>query len=187
MQSAVVGWRSAGVASLVLLRMTAYTRSQSVTTPARNRSMTPATERRTGARRSTLALLLTGCVALLACAGPAAAATAPGDAAATGHSPVPGVHLPLHTQGRWIVDRRGKRVKLASVNWFGAESAEFVVGGLDRQPLSEIARLIKRGGFNSVRLPWSNQLVEQNPVVPADLLGANPGSRASMLEMSWTR
>jgi endoglucanase len=116
-------------------------------------------------------------VALLCCASPATAATGRGDAGAAWPSPVPGVHVPLHTQGRWIVDRRGKRLKLASVNWFGAESAEFVVGGLDRQRLPELARLIKHGGFNSVRLPWSNQLVEQNPIVQADLLAANPRLR----------
>jgi endoglucanase len=90
-------------------------------------------------------------------------------------------HPPLHTQGRWIVERHGHHVKLAGVNWFGAESAEFVVGGLDKQPLSQIARTIRRGGFNSVRLPWSNQLVEENPVVAPNLLAANPrlqGKRA---------
>ena len=43
----------------------------------------------------------------------------------------------LHTKGRFIVDRDGHRVKLASVNWFGGESGEFVVGGLDKQPLLE--------------------------------------------------
>lgn len=87
----------------------------------------------------------------------------------------------LHTRGPAIVDGHGKRVKLASVNWFGAESAEFVVGGLDRQPLGRIARTIRRGGFNSVRLPWSNQLAEENPVVAPGLLAANPrlqGKRA---------
>jgi endoglucanase len=87
----------------------------------------------------------------------------------------------LRTRGPAIVDAHGKRVKLASVNWFGAESAEFVVGGLDRQPLRRIARTIRRGGFNSVRLPWSNQLVEENPVVAPELLAANPrlqGKRA---------
>ena len=29
--------------------------------------------------------------------------------------------LPLRTSGRWIVDREGHRVKLACVNWAGAE------------------------------------------------------------------
>src|SRR3954471_19515677 len=107
-------------------------------------------------------LVLLGCVALLF---PAAAHANSG----------------LHTQGRWIVDRHGHHVKLAGVNWFGAESAEFVVGGLDKQPLAQIARTIRRGGFNSVRLPWSNQLVKENPVVAPDLLAANPrlqGKRA---------
>ena len=129
------------------------------------------------ARRSALVVLMTACMALFACAGLAAAATATRVTSDAG----PGVKLPLQTDGRWIVDRRGKRVKLASVNWFGAESAEFVVGGLDKQPLSEIVRLIRRGGFNSVRLPWSNQLVEENPVVPDQYLAANPrlqGERA---------
>lgn len=83
----------------------------------------------------------------------------------------------LRTSGTSIVDESGHRVKLASVNWFGAESGEFVVGGLDRQPLDRIAKLIRDGGFNSVRLPWSNELVERNPVVADTYLTANPRLR----------
>lgn len=100
---------------------------------------------------------------------------APVQAVAQTH--VPGVALPLKTSGQWIVDQRGHRVKLASVNWFGAESGEFVVGGLDKQPLDKLARLIRQGGFNSVRLPWSNELVERNPVVEDTYLTANPRLR----------
>jgi endoglucanase len=118
--------------------------------------------------------LVTALLALFVCAAPAAAATGTDATGARWTHHAPGVRLPLHTRGRWIVDRRDRRVKLASVNWFGAESAEFVVGGLDKQPLAKIARLIRRGGFNSVRLPWSNQLVEENPVVLAQYLTANP-------------
>jgi endoglucanase len=105
----------------------------------------------------------------------------PGVAQAEPAGHLPGVHLPLRTNEQWIVDRQGHRVRLASVNWFGAESAEFVVGGLDKQPLARMARLIRQGGFNSVRLPWSNELVESNPVVGATYLTANPrlqGKRA---------
>jgi endoglucanase len=80
----------------------------------------------------------------------------------------------LHTQDRWIVDGHGNRVKLASVNWSGAETQAFAVGGLDVRKLDALAALIHDGGFNSVRLPWSNQLVEDNPVVPAQYLRANP-------------
>ena len=148
-------------------------------TPPFNRSRPAASDPGHRVWSSALAALLATCAALLACAAPTAAAAGTGATAERGHAP--GVRAPLHTDGRWIVNRRGERVKLASVNWFGAESAEFVVGGLDTQPLSRIVSLVKRGGFNSVRLPWSNQLVEQNPVVRADLLAANPrlqGKRA---------
>jgi endoglucanase len=60
------------------------------------------------------------------------------------------------------------------VSWYGAESTDFVVGGLDRRALDELAGRIRELGFNAVRLPWSNQLVESNPVVDAGRLAANP-------------
>lgn len=88
---------------------------------------------------------------------------------------------PLHTSERWILDSSGKRVKLASVNWDGAESPEYVVAGLDRAKLGDIAHWIKTNGFNSVRLPWSNEMYERNPVVQDSYLTANPelkGKRA---------
>jgi endoglucanase len=81
----------------------------------------------------------------------------------------------LHTSGRWIVDSSGQRVKLASVNWDGAESPEHVVAGLDRVKLGDIAHWIKVNGFNSVRLPWSNEMYEHNPKVKDEYLAANPG------------
>ena len=76
--------------------------------------------------------------------------------------PLPAV--PLHTRSRWILDAKEERLKLASANWYGAESPDFVVAGLDRAALETIARQIRSGGFNSVRLPWSNELVETNPL-----------------------
>jgi endoglucanase len=95
--------------------------------------------------------------------------------------PRPLPQLPLRTSGRWILDAGGQRFKFAGVNWYGAEEDDFVVAGLDHEPLSTIARRIRELGFNSVRIPWSNELVARNPVVPAAALGANPtleGKRA---------
>ena len=80
-----------------------------------------------------------------------------------------------------LVDAKGARVRLIGVNWFGAESGAFVVGGLDKQPVDKIARLIKAGGFNTVRLPWCNEMVESNPLVKDGDIAANPqfhGQRA---------
>ena len=89
--------------------------------------------------------------------------------------------LPFHTAHHWIVDAKGNRIKLAGVNWYGADNSEFSVGGLAYRPLADIAHQLKAMGFNSVRIPWSNELVESNPVVPAYAIAANPalkGKRA---------
>ncbi len=82
--------------------------------------------------------------------------------------------FPLHTQGQWIVDANGARVRLNAFNWYGAESTDFVVEGLEAQPLNSIVATIKGMGFNAVRLLWSNQMVETNPVVGSYALTANP-------------
>lgn len=82
--------------------------------------------------------------------------------------------LPLHTNGRYIVDQQNHRFKLDSVNWYGFDSTDYVVGGLQLEPLLTIVHRIRCMGFNSVRLPWSNQMYESNPVVGSYALAANP-------------
>jgi endoglucanase len=79
----------------------------------------------------------------------------------------------LHTSGRYIYNSSGAHVHLSGVNWYGAESTDYVVGGLQKQSLSEIVSQIKSLGFNVVRLPWSNEMYESNPVVPDYALAAN--------------
>ncbi|KAF3768917.1 family 5 glycoside hydrolase [Cryphonectria parasitica EP155] len=82
--------------------------------------------------------------------------------------------LPLRTRGRDIVDATGRRFKLASVNWYGASDELFVPGGLDVQHRRTIAQTIRRLGFNSVRLPYADELVISNPHILPHLLAANP-------------
>jgi endoglucanase len=94
--------------------------------------------------------------------------------AATDAGGVPLPALPLQVSGRWIVDAKGKRFKLAAVNWYGAEEEDFVVAGLDKLPLATIAHELRALGFNAVRLPWSNQMFESDPPIGAALLSANP-------------
>ena len=96
------------------------------------------------------------------------------DAALDGGTPIPLPALPLATSARWVVDANGKRFKLASVNWYGAEEKDFVVGGLDFADVHVLAVAIRQLGFNSVRLPFSNQLVETDPVIANARLAANP-------------
>lgn len=79
----------------------------------------------------------------------------------------------LHAVGTQIVDATNSPVHLAGLNWYGAEQQDFVVGGLDYEPYQSILWTIKRAGYNTIRLPFSDQLVEQNPIVTAHV-GANP-------------
>ncbi len=96
---------------------------------------------------------------LMACCGASSASAAPA--------------FPLHTQGQYMVDSNGYRVRLNAFNWYGTESTDYVVAGLQTQSLSSIVTEIKSLGFNTVRLPWSNQVYESNPIVGNYALAAN--------------
>lgn len=87
---------------------------------------------------------------------------------------LPSYALPLCTRGRDVVDARGRRFKLASVNWYGGSDVLYIPSGLDVRHRSDIARTIRRLGFNSVRLPYSDELVMKDPPVADALLSANP-------------
>jgi endoglucanase len=82
--------------------------------------------------------------------------------------------LPLSTRGRFIVDAAGHRVKLASVNWYGASDVHKVVGGLDIAPLADIVAAIRAVGFNSVRLPFANLILHDEAPVASEHVAANP-------------
>jgi Cellulase (glycosyl hydrolase family 5)/PKD domain/IPT/TIG domain/Carboxypeptidase regulatory-like domain/Putative Ig domain len=78
----------------------------------------------------------------------------------------------LTTSGAKITYDGGKPLRLAGVNWYGAEEADFVPGGLQCQSLRTIAHDIRQLGFNTVRLPWSNAMLELDPRICA--VGAAP-------------
>jgi endoglucanase len=68
--------------------------------------------------------------------------------------------LPLHTDGNRIVDAAGKTVTFTGVNWFGLETNTFAPHGLWSRSLDEMLDQMAAQGFNSVRLPFSNELFD---------------------------
>ncbi|MFD9738444.1 glycoside hydrolase family 5 protein [Umezawaea sp. NPDC059074] len=103
---------------------------------------------------------------------------------------------PLSTRGRYVVDARGDRFKLKSGNWHGAsgtwngsgdvndpanhhagEKADRIPLGLDRARLDAIIDGFAELGLNSVRLPFSNQMVHDTAVLPDASVAANPELR----------
>lgn len=84
--------------------------------------------------------------------------------------PVPATTLPpaagyWHTSSTRILDTEGRMVRIAGVTWYGMESTYWVPAGLDYQSYTSIMDLVKHLGYNTIRLPYSDQLVEKNPIV----------------------
>ena len=68
------------------------------------------------------------------------------------------------TAGNAILDTSGAQVRIAGINWYGFETPDFIAHGLWAQDYKTILDTIKTLGYNVVRIPFSNQMVESNPV-----------------------
>jgi len=77
--------------------------------------------------------------------------------AKSGDSPAQG---PLRTEQAQIVDRTGKVVYLTGVSWFGMETGTFCPHGLWARNWQQMLDQIVHCGFNSIRLPYSNQVFQ---------------------------
>ncbi|MER7762773.1 cellulase family glycosylhydrolase [Streptomyces sp. NPDC097619] len=121
---------------------------------------------------------------------PGAASGAPAGSLAASWTP------PLSTRGRYVVDAEGRRFKLASVNWQGAqgswsgsgniddpashhdgEKADQMPLGLDRVPITTVLADFRELGANSIRLPFSNEMLRDTRPVPDASVAANPQLR----------
>ncbi|WP_030692233.1 glycoside hydrolase family 5 protein [Streptomyces globisporus] len=133
--------------------------------------------------------------ALLAAGTPAAPASATGPVPA-GPALADSWQPPLRTQGRYIVDANGDRFKLKSANWHGAqgswtgsgdrtdpanhnagEKSDQMPLGLDRAPVATILADFHALGINSIRLPFSNEMLHDQRPVPDAAVAANPQLR----------
>jgi cellulose 1,4-beta-cellobiosidase len=78
-----------------------------------------------------------------------------------------------HTSGRQILDANNVPVRIAGVNWYGFETTDAVVHGLWTADYKAIMDNIKRLGYNTIRLPYSDQAVIDN-VVPSNISTNGP-------------
>ncbi|MFN4257861.1 MAG: cellulose binding domain-containing protein [Gemmataceae bacterium] len=70
----------------------------------------------------------------------------------------------FYTSGNQILDANGTPVRIAGVNWFGLETADFAPHGLWARNWREQMDHMKELGFNTIRLPFSNQLFDPGSV-----------------------
>ena len=73
-----------------------------------------------------------------------------------------------HTSGNQILDSAGDPVRIAGINWYGFETPDEIAHGLWAQDYHAVVNDIKNLGYNTIRIPFSNQMVE-TPIVPQNL------------------
>lgn len=100
---------------------------------------------------------------------------------------------PLSTRGRYIVDANGNRFRLRSGNWHGAsgtwegsgdvnDDTKHHIGqnshtlplGLQYIPINTILDLFESYGINSIRFPFSNEMIRDTTIVQDAWVAANP-------------
>jgi endoglucanase len=70
----------------------------------------------------------------------------------------------LNSDHNKLMDTSGCEVRLTGVNWFGLETSTFAPHGLNKRNWQEMLDQIVRTGFNTIRLPYSNQLFDPTSV-----------------------
>lgn len=65
-----------------------------------------------------------------------------------------------HTSGNKILDSNNQQVRITGINWFGFETANYVVHGLWSRDYKDMLNQIAGLGYNTIRLPYSNQLFD---------------------------
>lgn len=73
------------------------------------------------------------------------------------------------TSGTKILTPGGSQYIISGINWYGFETPDYVAHGLWSYDITTILSLVKSYGYNTLRLPYSNQMWESNPVPQNDV------------------
>ncbi|MFK0100358.1 cellulase family glycosylhydrolase [Streptomyces sp. NPDC091040] len=63
-----------------------------------------------------------------------------------------------HTSGRQILDAANQPVRIAGINWFGFETANYVPHGLWSRDYKSMIDQMRSLGYNTIRLPYSDDI-----------------------------
>src|SRR3954468_3092787 len=66
----------------------------------------------------------------------------------------------FHTSGTQILDAANQPVRIAGINWFGFETANYAPHGLWTRDYRSRLDQIKSLGYNTLRLPYCNQMFD---------------------------
>jgi endoglucanase len=79
-----------------------------------------------------------------------------------------------HTNGRQLLDANNQPVRMTGINWFGLETANYTPHGLWARNYRDMLDQIKGLKYNTLRLPFSNQLFDSGSTPNSIDLAKNP-------------
>jgi aryl-phospho-beta-D-glucosidase BglC (GH1 family) len=71
---------------------------------------------------------------------------------------------PWRTQGNQIIDPYNQPFQITGVNWFGLETLDYAPHGLWARNYKDMMDQMKELDYNTIRLPFSNQLFEEGSI-----------------------
>jgi cellulose 1,4-beta-cellobiosidase len=87
-----------------------------------------------------------------------------------------------HTSGNQILDANNNPVRIAGINWYGFETTDAVVHGLYSVDYKSIIDHIKALGYNTIRIPYSDQMIAQT--TPPSSINYSNGQNADLAGLS---
>ena len=83
----------------------------------------------------------------------------------------------FHTQGSAIVDANGRAVRLTGLSWFGFETSNFAPHGLWQRSMTAMLDQVRTLGYNVIRVPWCNQMLDAGSTPNGIDFAQNPDLR----------
>jgi endoglucanase len=83
-------------------------------------------------------------------------------------TPISGGNGGWTTSGTKVLTPSGSQYTISGINWYGFETTDAVAHGLWSDDVSTILNMVKSYGYNTVRIPYSNQMWESDPVPSND-------------------
>ncbi|WP_299437840.1 cellulase family glycosylhydrolase [uncultured Aquimarina sp.] len=85
----------------------------------------------------------------------------------------------LTSSGNKLYDITGKEVRLTGVNWFGFETQNYSPHGIWSRDMKSVLQQIKDLGFNTIRVPWCNEMLNPSSTIAINSYGTDPYSGVS--------
>ena len=84
-----------------------------------------------------------------------------------------------HTSGVQIDNPSGGSFTISGVNWYGFETTSHVAHGLYHVDYTFVVDEIKQYGYNTIRIPFSNEMWQNDPIPNSNTISACPSCKGS--------